>query len=114
MNNAIKSAGRHDVKAAPYQAAANTGMLVGSIFGICAAAIDNGGTGVLVTQGTFLMPAASVLASDAWTEGQKLYWDDTNRRLTTTASTHKWVAVAEAAKAAGVTTGYATLNGVAV
>jgi predicted RecA/RadA family phage recombinase len=53
--------------------------------------------------------------SQAWTEGVKVYWDDTNKNFTTTstANTLCGVAAAAVASTAGLTTGYVRLDGVA-
>lgn len=47
----------------------------------------------------------------AWTEGQKVYWDDTNKRFTATATGNTLVGFAAAAAAAGDTTGSVILTG---
>lgn len=99
----------HDVIAAPYAAAVDTGMLIGAIFGIATAAITNGGKGVIRTRGMF--NTSNLLASEAWTEGQDLYWDNTNKRLTTTSSGNTKCGYAAEPKAANATSGIAFITG---
>lgn len=52
-------------------------------------------------------------ATGAVTEGQKLYWNNTNNNLTTTASSNVLVGVATAAAASGDATVQVRLDGVA-
>ena len=88
--------------AAPYALTSGQGALVGAgLFGVAAADAANGAEVVLKTTGVFDITA---LSTDTAAVGAKLYWDNTNRRLTTTASTHVCVGVAVAAKAAAETT----------
>jgi predicted RecA/RadA family phage recombinase len=56
--------------------------------------------GVLATRGVFKLPK---LSTDTPTFGDTIYWDDTNDRCTTTASTHKVIGYAVAAYADGTT-----------
>lgn len=48
---------------------------------------------------------AVATTSQAWTEGALLYWDNTNKRFTTTASGNTKAAVAAAAKASAAAVG---------
>jgi predicted RecA/RadA family phage recombinase len=87
--------------AAPYAVTSGQGVLVGALFGVATADAANGANVVISTSGIFDITA---LSTDTATVGAKLYWDNTNRRLTTTASTHICAGVATAAKAAAETT----------
>ena len=62
------------------------------------------------TRGVFKITKA---ASQAWTEGALVYWDDSAKDFTTVAAAHFLAGVATAAVAggAGDTTGYVRLNG---
>ena len=53
--------------------------------------------------------------SQAWTEGAKIYWDDSAKKFTTTSSANTLVGVAAEAVGSGVseTTGKVRLDGVA-
>jgi predicted RecA/RadA family phage recombinase len=52
----------------------------------------------------------TILGTDTPADGALLYWDDTNKRLTTTASTHKSAGLSVGAKASGPTTHLCDLN----
>lgn len=89
---------------------AGEGLLAGSMFGIVESTAVSGGTTVLLTEGVFDMAKAP---SQAWTVGQLIYWDDTNKRATNVASgnTKIGVAVLAVGSGAGETTGRVRLNG---
>lgn len=93
---------------APYATADGGGVLVGAIFAVAMAAVASGAKGVFQRRGIFTLPKAT---GEAWTEGQKVYWDNTNRRLTTTASANTLVGAAAQAQLAGDTSGKALLTG---
>jgi len=86
------------------------GVLLGSLFGVAANDVAIGDQGVLRLEGVYSLPKA---ASQAWTVGAKVYWDDTNKVCTTTATGNKLIGVATAAVAGGATdtTGTVRLNG---
>jgi predicted RecA/RadA family phage recombinase len=71
--------------------ASGAGVLVGSLFGIAATTAAQGAPVEIVTTGVFTLPK---LSAQAWTVGARIYWDDTNKHCTTTASTHKLIGVA--------------------
>ena len=76
---------------APYDVASGGGALVGSLFGVAQNAAISGDPVVLVPTGVFKLPKA---ASQAWTLGAKVYWDDTNKRCTTVATGNTLVGTA--------------------
>lgn len=84
------------------------GVLLGSLFGFATGDIANGAEGVLQLTGVF---THAKTASQAWSAGDKVYWDDTNKVLTKTASGNTLIGVATAAVAGGDTTGTVRLNG---
>ena len=96
--------------AAPRALAAGAGFLVGSIFAVASAAAANGAPVVGVTRGVFDLPKAP---GEAWTQGVKVYWDNTNFRLTTTAASNTLVGVATQAAGSADVTGRAKLGIVA-
>lgn len=89
--------------------ASGAGVLIGSIFGVAQGKALAGEDLVLVRRGIFDMPKT---AAQAWTVGAKIYWDDTNKVCTTTASGNTLVgaAVDAAANPSGV--GRVLLDGV--
>jgi len=98
---------------APYaRASAGLGAKVGSIFGVCLAAVANGVEGEFATEGVWTLAKKD---EQAWTLGQKIYWDDTNKWCDNDPTVGMLIGVATAAVAvtAGLTTGNVRLNGVA-
>lgn len=94
---------------APYDVASGAGFLVGSIFAVAASAALSGAEVEGKRHGVFDLAA---LSTDTASQGAKLYWDNTNKRLTTTASGNTLVGAAAAAKANGDTTARVLLDGV--
>lgn len=86
---------------APYALIAGQAALVGSLFGVANADAALGADCEFDLEGVF---EVTCLSSDTAAVGAKLYWDATNKRLTTTASGNTLVGCATAAKAAGVGT----------
>ena len=96
--------------AAPYARNSGQGALIGTIFGVAANDVASGDTGDFVVEGVFDLPKAP---SQAWTVGVEVYWDDTNKYLTTTATGNTKVGVGVLAVGSGAseTTGRVRLNG---
>lgn len=82
------------------------GVQIGAVFGVAQATVAAGAPFAMVTEGRFVLPKVS---AQAWTEGAKLYWDDTAKNVTTTASTNKLIGVAAAAAANPSATGAVAL-----
>ena len=94
---------------APYALTSGDGCLVGSLFGIASNTYANGATDAeLDVEGVFDITA---LGTDTATVGALAYWDNTNRRITTTASGNTKVGVFTAVKSSGATTARVRLNG---
>ena len=89
------------------EVASGAPVLVGSRLGIALVNIPAGGTGSVRMRGVFTV---AKLSSDVVGQGDLLYWDATNSRLTTTASTNKLAGYAAAAAGNGVTTVAISLN----
>jgi predicted RecA/RadA family phage recombinase len=64
--------------------------------------------GMLV--GVFTLPKTT---GEAWDAGEKLWWDDSTKKLTTTAGSNKIVGTADAAAESADATGNVRLDGVA-
>ena len=107
MKNYVQSGDVITVPAAA-DVASGQGHLVGSLFGIAQAAALSGADVPLVTQGIFEHAKTS---AQAWTVGAKLYWDDTAKVFTTTASGNTLVGAAAAAAANPSATGLVLLDG---
>lgn len=98
---------------APYaRASAGLGAKVGSIFGVTTADVGNGDEGEFYTTGVHTLVKT---ASQAWTLGDKIYWDDSNKRCDNDSSVGMLIGYATVAVGggAGETTGYVKLNGTA-
>ena len=103
MRNCIRPDARSVPMVVPYAGGilSGQGMLVGAFFGVAASDAAQNATVECETRGEF------ELAKDptqAMTAGARVFWDDTNRRLTTTATGNFQVGiVTEAALAADTT-----------
>lgn len=84
--------------------------LIGSLLVVANVSADAGDTFAAVRYGLYDNMAKAT--GSAWTEGAKLYWDDTNKRFTTTATANTLAGVAAAAATAGATSGSVLLTGV--
>lgn len=93
---------------APYAVSSGGGLLVGAIFGIALADAAQGAPVETRRTGSFDVAKTT---GEAWTQGQLLYWNNTTKALTTTASTNKLVGAAEQAQASGDAVGRAILTG---
>lgn len=95
---------------APYDVTSGDGLLVGAIFGIASGDALTGSEVEVVTTGVFDVTKA---ASQAWAVGDKVYWDNTNRVATKTATANTLIGVAVMAVGgtASETTGRVRLNG---
>ena len=94
--------------AVPYAGgvASGEGMLVGALFGVAAVDGAQNATIECQTKGVFDLAKQPSLAIAA---GARLFWDDTNRRLTTTATGNFQVGIATQAALAADTTVRAVL-----
>lgn len=96
---------------APYAVASGAGFQVGRIFAVAADAAANAATVVGYTEGVFTLAKTD---EQAWTAGQAIYWDDTNKECTTSGAAGKLpvgVATEAVAATAGLITGKVRLNG---
>ncbi|MBR9837032.1 MAG: DUF2190 family protein [Rhodobacteraceae bacterium] len=87
------------------------GVLLGSIFGVAAGDIASGEDGVINLVGVYELPKT---ASQAWTVGAAIYWDDANDEATTVAEDNVLIGAAVAAVGSGAeeVLGTVRLNGV--
>ncbi|XYJ11808.1 DUF2190 family protein [Telluria sp. B2] len=100
MQNFIQKGGTLSLAVAA-AISAGQAMLVGKIFGVAVSNVAAGESGEFQTYGVFELPA---LSTDTAAQGAILYWDSTNKRLTTTATGNTRVGVAVEAKTAGAAT----------
>lgn len=83
--------------------------LIGSCFGVAKLTTVQGDLNVLKTAGVFDLPKEGAGSGQAWAFGDLVYWDNTNKRLTKTASGNTKVGYATAAALTTDTTGRARL-----
>lgn len=83
------------------------GFLAGSIFGVAVATYANGDAGEFNTCGVYSLTKTS---AQAWTVGQKIYWDDTAHECTTDGTAGQLIGVATAVADNPSSTGYVRLN----
>lgn len=84
------------------------GYLLGSIFGVAITDVAAGEEGAFETTGVWELPKTS---AQAWTVGQKIYWNNSSRVATTAASGNTLIGVAVAAAANPSDVGRVRLNG---
>lgn len=103
MKNFIQC-GKTLTLAAPYDRLSGQAALVGFLFGVACTDVLSGAEAEFQTEGVFDLVK---VGSQAWTVGAKIYWDDTNKYLTTTASGNTLVGacVLAVGSGAGETTG---------
>jgi predicted RecA/RadA family phage recombinase len=109
MKNTVQS-GKTLSLLAPYIVASGAGFLVGSIFAVATCDAASGAAVEGVTVGVFDLAKTS---AQAWTVGQKVYWDNTNKRCDTDGTVGPLIGVATAIAANPTATGYVRLNGAA-
>jgi predicted RecA/RadA family phage recombinase len=83
---------------APRDVASGDGVLVGSMFGVATSDAESDGTVEIQLTGVVELDKT---ASQAWTVGQRIYWDNSAFVATSTASSNKLIGVAVAAVGSG-------------
>lgn len=98
--------------AAPYDRLSGQGALIGTIFGVATMDVLSGARAPFALDGVFELTKAD---SQAWTEGAKIYWDNTAKNCTTTAMSNTLIGVCTEAVAntAGLVLGRVRLGIVA-
>jgi predicted RecA/RadA family phage recombinase len=109
MKNQIESASDTVTFAAPSGGVVGgNGYLIGTMLCVAVVTAAVGVRTAFKRLGTFTLPKNS---AEAWTEGAVLYWDNTNFRLTTTATANFKVGVAAAVAANPSSAGSCLLTG---
>lgn len=99
MKNFVQE-GRTVTLTAPYARNAGEGALVGSIFGVAVNDVANGVDGEFLLEGTVDLAKT---ASQAWTQGALIYWDNTNKVATNVSTSNKLIGTALVAVGSGAT-----------
>lgn len=95
---------------APYALTSGDGCLVGSIFGVAVLTALISTPVEINTTGVYTLPRTTGGAT-AWAVGDRIYWDDTTKKCTKTASTNKLIGVAAAVTVDADLTGNVRLSG---
>lgn len=97
MKNCVQPNGSPLTLTAPRALASGDGFLVGAIFAVAASAAANGTPVEGEVHGVFTLPKAT----GAITAGARVFWDNTNFVVTTTATSNFHIGCATAAAASG-------------
>lgn len=92
---------------APYNVLAGGGFKVGAIFAVAVDDALSGASVEGVTEGVFSLAKTS---AQAWTQGQRVYWDDTNKRCDSDSTVGLLIGSATVAAANPSSTGAVCLN----
>lgn len=84
------------------------GVLIGKRLGVALGDVANAAQGEAQVDGVFNLP---VLGTDVVAQGDLLYWDNTNKRLTKTSTSNTLAGYAFGASANGITSVDIKLNG---
>ncbi len=84
------------------------GVQVGSVFAVATSTVAQGLDFEGQRCGVFVLVKAT---GAAWTQGAKIYWDNTAKNCTTTVSTNLFIGYAAVAAASGDATGSVILHG---
>lgn len=93
---------------APRTLSSGSGMLVGAIFAV---ALADAAAGQPVEARRVEVFDLTKATGEAWTQGQKVYWDNTNFRVTSTAGSNTLIGAAAQAQASADTVGRVLLTG---
>jgi predicted RecA/RadA family phage recombinase len=93
---------------APYILTSGQGALVGALFGVAVFDAALSAPVELRVDGVVELTKAT---GEAWTVGAAIFWDNTNRRTTTTPTGNTRIGVATVAALAAATVGTVRLNG---
>lgn len=105
MKTKISSGHVLDITAPSGGTTSGVGVLLGTIFGIAVTSNVAGDTCALDCSGVFDHTAAGAGSGQAWAVGDAVYWDNTAKVLTKTATDNTKVGHAVAAKTTTATTG---------
>ncbi len=93
---------------APYNVSSGGGLLVGSIFGVALADAASGAPVEARRTDVFDLAKAT---GQSWTQGAKLYWDNTARNVTPTATSNTLIGAAAQAQASSDAVGRVLVTG---
>lgn len=89
----------------PYAVNSGDGVQVGGVlFGVAQNTYASGATGIVVREGVFTGLAKASGTGEAWAVGDRLFWDNSAKKLTKTSTGNIAVGIALAAVGTAVTT----------
>jgi len=92
---------------APYARNSGQGALIGALFAVALVDVANGAQASFATEGVWELNKTS---AQAWTEGAKIYWDNTAKECTTTVGSNTLIGCAVAAAVNPSSVGLVLLN----
>ncbi|MCM5528961.1 DUF2190 family protein [Parasegetibacter sp. NRK P23] len=107
MNNAVAPGNTVEIVAPSGGLTSGQPLLVGGMVGISHSKYAEGETAVIDLEGAYTVPKAG---GAAWATGDKLYWDDTNKVFTKTATSNTLAGYAWAVAASGAASGVIILR----
>ncbi len=110
MNNQTQDGNVVTLTAPSGGVVSGTGYLIGALFGVAVATAAEAASFAFAVEGVFTLPKTS---AQAWTEGQKIYWDNGNARCDSDGTVGILIGVATAVAANPTSTGSVRLNGAA-
>lgn len=108
MQNFVQE-GRIITVTAPYALTSGLGCLVGDIFGVATMAADNGASADIMVEGVFDLTKEGG-AGVTFAQGDRVYWDNTNKRVVAAAAGNRYIGTAVAAAADAATTARVALH----
>jgi predicted RecA/RadA family phage recombinase len=107
MKNYIQP-GKNITVTAAADVLSGAGVMIGKLFGVASGDALSGAPVTLVREGVFSM---AKLSAQAWTVGQKIYWDDTAKLCTTVTTSNTLIGCAAAVAANPTAVGLVVLDG---
>lgn len=92
---------------APYDRLSGEGALVGAVFGVAVSDVLNTVEGQFLTKGVFTLAKTS---AQSWAQGDKIYWDNSNKRCDNVSTVGQLIGVALEIAANPTSTGVVKLN----
>ena len=93
---------------APYDRDAGQGAKIGAIFGVARDDVDSGDDAAFMVVGVFDL---NKQAADDWTQGDRIFWDDSNKRCDNDPTVGMMIGYATETTAASATSGKVKLLG---
>lgn len=106
-NNYIRKGDVLDLTAPSGGVVSGTGYLIGTLFVVALVTAAEGASFAAMVEGVFTLPKTS---AQAWAEGQKVFWDNSNHRADSDSTVGQLIGVAAAVAANPTATGIVRLN----